>query len=470
MFHQNFPLSELRPAPYNPRQIGPEAIEQLRASLKTLGPVKAVIARDDRTIVAGHQRSKNMIAVGITHAPVYLLRDISDADEVRFNQIHNSADIEIGGCRLRIKTPLTLGWHVVQPNDIEVISKSNKASQLSEICKLLTKFGEWGNCVADPAGRVLASPLYALACHNLRKPLRVCVLPQNKGVSVLRYLGQQYGEFSYSHLPEQMWAQTFAQMKRLRREGATERPGTSRLYSRIVIPRIKPGMRILDFGAGQMDYVKKLKAAGHNIMGLEFYLRKQGSDELNVGLVQRHITQLCKELRNNGPFDMVVCDSVLNSVTSVEAENAVLGTLNALCKPGGLIAFSGRSRSFSDRLTQKRMVSTGKTRDVWFLDQNGITAMYQRGIWLYQKFHTLAQVRDLANRFIGPDFEVVDYDGPLKGELKASSWGVVGTKAIDLPTEVAESALRFEFNLPLPEGERYGRGQDIVDAWQSPSC
>jgi hypothetical protein len=82
----------------------------------------------------------------------------------------------------------------------------------------------------------------------------------------------------------------------------------------------------------------------------------------------------------------------------------------------------------------------------------------------------LAQVRDLANRFIGPDFEVVDYDGPLKGELKASSWGVVGTKAIDLPTEVAESALRFEFNLPLPEGERYGRGQDIVDAWQSPSC
>ncbi len=90
MFHQNFPLSDLRPASYNPRRIGPEAIQRLQESLKTLGPVKAVIARDDRTIVAGHQRTKNMQAVGITHAPVYVLKDISDADEVRFNQIHSA--------------------------------------------------------------------------------------------------------------------------------------------------------------------------------------------------------------------------------------------------------------------------------------------------------------------------------------------------------------------------------------------
>ncbi|MEZ6094438.1 MAG: ParB N-terminal domain-containing protein [Pirellulaceae bacterium] len=206
MFHPNYPLSELKPAPYNPRRIGPKAIEQLQASLRTLGPIKAVIARDDRTIVAGHQRSRNMQAVGITHAPVYMLNGISDADEVRFNQIHNSADIEIGGCRIRIRKPLKAGWHIVDSSDIEVITKTTKASQLAEICKLLTKFGEWGNAVADTTGRILASPLYALACHNLRKPLRVCVVPQDKGVAVLRYLGRQYGEFSYSHLPEQMWA------------------------------------------------------------------------------------------------------------------------------------------------------------------------------------------------------------------------------------------------------------------------
>lgn len=186
---------------------------------------------------------------------------------------------------------------------------------------------------------------------------------------------------------------------------------------------------------------------------------------LNVGLTHRHITQLCKELRKNGLFDMVVCDSVLNSVTSVEAENAVLGTVHAMCRSGGVIAFSGRSRAFSDRLTKKRKISTGKTRDVWFLDNDGITAMYQRGIWLYQKFHSVGQVRELASRFIGPDFEIVDYDGPLKGEFKASSWGVAGEKKAELSPEAIESAIKFEFNLPLPEGQRYGRGQEVFEAW-----
>lgn len=210
MFHPEYPLSDLRPAPYNPRRISLGAIEELQASLKTLGPVKAIIARNDRTIVAGHQRTKAMMSVGISHAPVYMLQGISDVDEVRFNQIHNAADIEIGGCRISIRTPLEPGWHLIQPEDLELITKSTKASQLSEILKLLAKFGEWGNAVADTTGRILASPLYALACHNLRRPLRVAVVPQSKGVAVLRFLGKQYGEFHYSHLPEQMWAQTFA--------------------------------------------------------------------------------------------------------------------------------------------------------------------------------------------------------------------------------------------------------------------
>jgi ParB family chromosome partitioning protein len=142
MFNPAFPLAELRPAPYNPRRIGPEAIVQLGKSLTTLGPVKAVIARDDRTIVAGHQRTKAMLAAGFTHAPVYLLGDISDADEVRFNQIHNSADIELGGCRISIRKKLKPGWTVVQPEELEVITRATKASQLAEILQLLTKFGE----------------------------------------------------------------------------------------------------------------------------------------------------------------------------------------------------------------------------------------------------------------------------------------------------------------------------------------
>ena len=252
------------------------------------------------------------------------------------------------------------------------------------------------------------------------------MVPKDQAVNVLRFMGKQYGEFSYSHLPEQMWAQTFAQMKRLRK---TDKPKVmkSRTYEAI-IPRLKKTDRILDFGAGQMDYVKKLRAEGYDIHGLEFYLRTPRSNDLDVSRVHRHIDQLCQILKTKGRFDVVICDSVVNSVTSVEAETAVLTTVNAMCRPGGLIVFSGRSRSYTDRLTKQRKANTGNTRDVWFLDSNGITAMYQRGIWLYQKFHTLADVRALAQRYIGPEFEVIDHDGPLKSEIKASSWAVVGRR------------------------------------------
>lgn len=255
-------------------------------------------------------------------------------------------------------------------------------------------------------------------------------------------------------------------MKRLRDTGSP-RTIHSRTYESAVLPRIKKTDRILDFGAGQMDYVKKLKKEGYDIHGVEFYFRKNGINVLDTRAVHRHIDQLCKSLRERGRYDVVICDSVINSVTSVRAEEAVLTTVNALCKPGGLVVFSGRSKAFCDRLTNKRKTSTGGTRDVWFLDNDGITAMYQRGIWLFQKFHSLAQVRELGAKYIGPKYQIIDHDGPIKQEIRASSFAVWGTKSIELPRDLVRSCLSFEFDLPLPNGKSYGRHEDICQAWEA---
>jgi ParB family chromosome partitioning protein len=257
-------------------------------------------------------------------------------------------------------------------------------------------------------------------------------------------------------------------MKRLRDTGR-DRTIQSRCYENAVLPQIKKSDRILDFGAGQMDYVKKLRREGYDIHGVEFYLRTPKSNQLDISRVHKHIDQLCDSLKSHGLYDVVICDSVINSVTSVEAERAVLTTVNALCRKGGLIVFSGRARGIVDRLTQKRKVSTGKTRDVWFLDRDGITAMYQRGVWLYQKFHNLAQVKELGARYIGPHFEVVDHDRPggAKTEIRSSSFAVHGRKLVEFSPEEVHAALKFEFNLPLPEGKRYGRGADICAAWDA---
>ena len=64
MFYLDYPIAALKPAPYNPRKIDEQAFLALQHSIKTLGMVKPIIAGEDGTIVAGHQRSRAAVAVG----------------------------------------------------------------------------------------------------------------------------------------------------------------------------------------------------------------------------------------------------------------------------------------------------------------------------------------------------------------------------------------------------------------------
>jgi len=52
-------LSDLKPAPYNPREIGDEALAGLKASIDELGDLSGIVwnARDGK-LVAGHQRMR----------------------------------------------------------------------------------------------------------------------------------------------------------------------------------------------------------------------------------------------------------------------------------------------------------------------------------------------------------------------------------------------------------------------------
>jgi ParB family chromosome partitioning protein len=110
VFHADYPLAALRPAPYNPRKIDEPAFLALQHSIKTLGMVKPIIAGEDGTIVAGHQRSRAAMAVGVTHAPVYIVKDLNKLDEIRFNQLHNGTDLDTGDENVRVPPCATVGY------------------------------------------------------------------------------------------------------------------------------------------------------------------------------------------------------------------------------------------------------------------------------------------------------------------------------------------------------------------------
>ena len=74
---------------------------------------------------------------------------------------------------------------------------------------------------------------------------------------------------------------------------------TSYTYELFIIPWMKanPEARVLDFGAGQMDYVQHLKKQGFNIKGYEPFFRKKGKLAIDLETILEHVAAVCEGYR-----------------------------------------------------------------------------------------------------------------------------------------------------------------------------
>jgi ParB-like chromosome segregation protein Spo0J len=66
---QDIPLSSLKPAPYNPRQMDPHDLAKLIASIREFGVVDPLIVNKDMTVIGGNQRVKAIRAADLSSAP-----------------------------------------------------------------------------------------------------------------------------------------------------------------------------------------------------------------------------------------------------------------------------------------------------------------------------------------------------------------------------------------------------------------
>ena len=251
MLELDYPIKDLVGADYNPREIDEESLKTLRQSIKTLGIVKPIIVSGN-LIVAGHQRTKALLAAGIDKAPVYLLpANINQTDEIRFNQLHNGTDFDSGDERAWVGRSENLGFEMVPPIKLRGNMRAKMANVRNEICKLIIKYGNWGACVATQAGKVIHAGQYVLACKAMGIPTRVYRIPNNMAQQAAEFLNKKYGKFSYDHLAKTTFIQTFAQKFRLRHDEQEEKPfNASPTYEKSLIPNYKKGERIFDFGCG----------------------------------------------------------------------------------------------------------------------------------------------------------------------------------------------------------------------------
>lgn len=437
-------LNDIKPADYNPRVITDDKFKQLMDSIRQNGfCIPVLVNKSNNVIIAGHQRTKAAKALGMESIPVIYISNITKSDEVLFNQIHNGCDNEQNAKATILKRHPT-GFSQASCDDFNIVGYN--AQIVKETCHLLLKYG---NClmavIAD--GEMVLGKNYAYACKLLNMPVNISVIESDGEL-----LKEKYGDYSYRHLKKNTWVQGLAQMSRLPL-GKSKKAKKSCLYEQMVIPRfLRDGTAtLLDFGCGRGEYVNRLPQ--NRAIGVEFY--NHNTRSINVSKGNCQINALIEHISTKGLFDIVVCDSVLNSVDSTEAEKSVVLSTWAMLKDKGTLFISGRCVDSLDSLANLNYDRATMKRHMWFLDKENFTAMFRRGQWFYQKFHNKQQAIELIEN---NGFSVVKYTS------NGMSWQIEAVKTKTVERDDIKKAIDFEFDLPLPDGRSYKRNNEVMQA------
>lgn len=451
----DFVIDEIRPASYNPRRLPKESFVELQNSLRELGQMKPVLIREsNKTILAGHQRTKVMKSMGWNNCWGFALSDISIQDEVRFNQLHNLCEFEISpkAPKVRINSNIRYGISIVQPSDIEIVERGDCPVYTNNLYKMIARYGNFGMPIVDSDNNVIVSSAYAFSTKLCNVPTYVLKVNTDKANRAVEYFAKDYGQFYYDALKKNTYIQGLAQMHREANDSLR-----SVLYCKCVHPYLatinKKNTRLLDFGAGEYYHAKELEKAGWDIDYVDPY-HKEGFD-IQVGDNKRRFLNICQNLKNKGLYDIVICDSVLNSVDSVKAWNDVVNTCIALLRPNGHLFISGRRIESAIR-ENNHHTKRRKQDTMYFLDGDGFTAQYRSSNFFYQKFDKQEEIFEIAKRA----------GEKVLFTTTNSSWQLHAIKTKELDEDLAINALRSEWNMILPNNISYGLGEKIEEAYR----
>lgn len=449
-FLEKYDISKLAPADYNPRFLPKDKFEKLQKSIKSLGVIKPLIVNGDNSILtAGHQRTRAIKACMVSLVPVIKIKGINKQDEIRFNLFHNSIEtnksnvkMDISGCKV--------GEYSILTSDKIVFAKNNNPVVVKEISKLILKYGEWGSIVCDEDGNAILNNEYAVAAKLTKTDLIVYVLPRDKEKLFYEFLFDEYGEYNYEALGIKSYNQLYCQMNRL---SGGKRELRSSLYENYVVGKLDKKLSILDFGAGKAAYAKKLKDDGYNILAYEPNFQNSRRN-IDIKAVVKMLKDIENFVASKGLFDVVILDSVLNSVVSVEVENYVVCSCMAFLKDGGTF-FTATRNIGSIRKQGCATQAINKSRDLEFLDKNNFTATFRDGVWTMQHFHSQKSLECLLKKYF---ITVKTFGNSTSSQVYA-----VCQNPVRQTEEFTREALEFELNMEYPNGYKHNKHEKLLE-------
>lgn len=488
------PAASLRPAFYNPREADAERLALVRLSLAKLGFVLPLVATMDGEILSGHQRHAVAVDMGAARVPVMRV-DVPErlrrGINILFNRATNDvsmqqserdmhAALEVADVRslaaslpdIAVDSPAFFPCMGATLRDVEPLARKNVdrfVRHAANVGRMLARLGVRLPIVTTEDGTVVngVGRLEA-AARKGRKDIAVVTLDAAKAglaqamLNLLsmdfRFTGENADFLRYGAFRREWLHRTYLGTAYVLPVYRHKRLSDVRLEGEF-LKRWKEacGDSILDFGSGQGDEARMLRDAGITVTEFEPYPARENAVSRKDG--RASAMAFLSAVRAGRQFSAIFISSVLNSVPFPADREHILRIVAALCGPKTLVCAAARST----KSNSWKWLSTGEA-----LSERGSRVCYfplgmEKGLSLgdlgvapkAQKFFDLEEFRDLFARHFG-SVDARECNGMAT---------VMCRKPLALhPRDLAES-LRFEFDLPYPEGKRMGMARRALDAF-----
>lgn len=488
------PLYSLRPAPYNPRTLDEDRLELVCLSLRKLGFLLPLAATPDGEILSGHRRHTAAERMGLTQVPVMYvcvpperLRGLN----ILFNRATNDIPVTLDESGLRdavrradaatlaAELPdIPLDGSAMYPclqacdEDVTTLALANIDAFRRHACNvgtMLRKMGVTLPVVKDETGQIVNGiGRLEAAARKGDTTIPVVKIEQVKARfarAMLNLLSMDFtfqgsnadalrcGAFRRSRQRRKALGTgfVFPVFRRRNRDFDLTNPSHRDRW------RQTCGNNVVDFGAGHEDEAAMLRAVGIRVTTFEPYPALRGLPQRKAGGASA--LRFLQEVRKGTAFTAVFLSSVLNSVPFPEDRQHVVRICAALCGPDtrlfaaarGTHCPNWRSLENGEILSRKG----GEIRQFKLAQEPGIAIGDLSTVPKVQKFHSPQEFKALFARF----FAVVDV-GRKATSVTAACRGPLPIR----PSELAAS-LRFEFNLPYPDGSRMALTRQALEAF-----
>lgn len=454
----------------NARKITEESLKDLEISINTLGIIRPLIITDKKELISGNQRTKTMKKIGVEKVPVVIVNKVAKNDYINFTLLVNS--IEHNKSKVTIRDVDKLPYNefiTVENNKINTLEFMNPVVR-RDIARSVIRYGQWGNVIVNSKGEAIFNSDYASTMETIGFPVTLYKVNKEQEDFINDYFYREYGIYSYDHLDYPSYPQTYAQPSR-RTDGASNKSGNgmrSILYDEIVRDTIENGkeLRFLDFGAGKKEYANYYRSLGYKFDAYEPFFKvvikdaKEGNTYFDIDEIVDSLKKIEENVRSNGLYDVVVCDSVLNATMSKKLEMYVIATCASFLKDDGVLYISSRSLKRLKQVASTNpnsRVALDDTKRTFELDENGMYLSYRKGHYTGQKYHDINKLIETLK------IHFEEAENKKAKDTSATGIFFICRKPKKMSEEYLREVLETELNMIYPNEYRHNQHSELLE-------